>query len=73
MILTIWGITLSPGWSWGITKSDLAYCQGPWRGPLVDIAQSPQCGPQKKKSYLLKKSVVLEGFEPPSLAWKSSA
>jgi hypothetical protein len=21
-----WGITLSPGWSWGITKADLAYC-----------------------------------------------
>jgi hypothetical protein len=24
MILTSRGITLSPGWSWGITKSDLA-------------------------------------------------
>jgi hypothetical protein len=24
MILMSWGLTLSPGWSWGITKCDLA-------------------------------------------------
>jgi hypothetical protein len=48
--------------------------RGHRRGPRVDISQSPQHGPQKKKKHIFqKKSVALAGFEPQSIAWKSIA